>query len=497
MRFWEERQGSEKNPYSDSPSMTVRFGWSNSLPQNTVHASILVLLHGRTSTMPIPSSHRARKRFLFLALNCLFGLASTAQAQHSMPIPACPGRGLVTPGTDGMWYLDGCYGCQLDGTNAEEDDLSSPHLLPDFLHEYKGIAAEYVYTGEVFSIAHGGLKTKDGTKYRGNLDLVLNADTTAMDLWEGGRFFIYGNGYHGQALTNEFVGDSQFYSNIDSTPPRRENEFLVMEYWYEHSFADGDILVNVGKQDSNADFAYTDLGGDFLNASFGFSPTILLPSWPNPAIGVASFLNLTDVLHYKVGVYDGSPSQGAMTGGRSGFDSLGDGGVMTMQELSLTPQFGADGELPGTYKAGVWIHSSEFDNLETGVGTLNGNHGYWFVADQMLWIEPGCGDEPQGLGIFYQHGWSPSDRNAVDRYNGTGVTYRGLVTHRDVDLVGVGLASAHFSAAGTNRENAIELFYKAQLTEFITVQPDLVYIANPSGVNNDAFLVGLRSEIVF
>lgn len=105
-----------------------------------------------------------------------------------MPVPTCPGRGLVTPGTEGMWYLDGCYGCQLDGSTSSNDESSSLRLLPEFLHEYRGITAEYVYTGEVFSLAHGGLKTKDATKYRGNLDLVLNADTTAMELWEGAAF---------------------------------------------------------------------------------------------------------------------------------------------------------------------------------------------------------------------------------------------------------------------------------------------------------------------
>jgi hypothetical protein len=42
VRFWLKRQGSGKNPDSDSPSMMVRFGLSNSLPQNTVHARILV-----------------------------------------------------------------------------------------------------------------------------------------------------------------------------------------------------------------------------------------------------------------------------------------------------------------------------------------------------------------------------------------------------------------------------------------------------------------------
>jgi carbohydrate-selective porin OprB len=115
----------------------------------------------------------------------------------------------------------------------------------------------------------------------------------------------------------------------------------------------------------------------------------------------------------------------------------------------------------------------------------------------MLWIEPESGDEPQGLGFFAQYGWSPSDRNAVDRYHGVGMTYRGLVPQRDIDLVGVRLASAHFSAAGTNREEAVELFYKTQITDWFTIQPDMVHNANPSGINNDAFIVGLRSEIVF
>jgi carbohydrate-selective porin OprB len=97
----------------------------------------------------------------------------------------------------------------------------------------------------------------------------------------------------------------------------------------------------------------------------------------------------------------------------------------------------------------------------------------------MLWIEPESGDEPQGLGFFAQYGWSPSDRNAVDRYHGLGMTYRGLVPQRDIDLVGVGLASAHFSAADTNREEAVEVFYKTQITDWFTIQPDMVYIANP------------------
>jgi porin len=114
----------------------------------------------------------------------------------------------------------------------------------------------------------GGLNTNGATRYRGNLDLVVNVDTEAMDMWKGGRFFLYGEQFHGNSLTSRDVGDAQFFSNIDSTP-LPENAFQMMEYWYEHSLADGDILIKIGKQDANADFAYTDLGSDFINSSFG------------------------------------------------------------------------------------------------------------------------------------------------------------------------------------------------------------------------------------
>ena len=446
--------------------------------------------------MKVYRSDPRRHLYLVAALLCVSSVRPEVCAQHSMPVPTCPSRGIVAPGSAGLWYLDGCYGCPAQSAEEESSEVPFNHILPDFLHEYRGITAEYIYTSEVFTVANGGLTSRNATRYRGNLDLVLTGDTEAMDLWKGGRFFVYGNTYHGQALTNEFVGDAQFYSNIDSTP-RSPNEFLLMEYWYEHAFADGDILLKVGKQDSNADFAYVDLGGDFINSSFGFSPTIPLPTWPNPGLGVAAFLNLTDTLQYKVGVYDGSPSKGMLTGGRSGFDSLGQNGAMTLNELSFMPQLGADGDLPGTYRAGVWYHTDSFDNLETGVGTLTGNHGFWTSADQMIWKEPGSDEEPQGLGMFLQYGWSPPDRNAVTSYFGSGLTYRGIVPSRDLDLLGIGLASAGFSAAGTTREDAIEMFYKAQLNDWATIQPDIVYIASPSGTGNDAFLVGLRTEVVF
>jgi porin len=169
---------------------------------------------------------------------------------------------------------------------------------------------------------------------------------------------------------------------------------------------------------------------------------------------------------------------------------------MSIYELSLTPQLGTDGDLPGTYRLGAWHHSGTFEHVVTAA-PLSGNHGYYASIDQLLWKEPGSDDTPQGLGMFIQYGWSPSDRNAVDRYFGSGVTYRGPLRNRDADLIGVGIASADFSDPLLFSENALELFYKAQINDWMVIQPDTQYIENPSGNGKEAWVAGLRTEIVF
>ena len=126
---------------------------------------------------------------VLVCLGLLGGFPCPSYGQHSMPIPTCPGRGIMAPGSDGLWYLDRCYGCPLKSETSEGcgDEEVTNHILPAFLHEYEGITAEYIYTGEVFTLAHGGFNKNAATRYRGNLDLVLTGDSEAMGLWQGGR----------------------------------------------------------------------------------------------------------------------------------------------------------------------------------------------------------------------------------------------------------------------------------------------------------------------
>lgn len=75
-----------------------------------------------------------------------------------------------------------------------------------------------------------------------------------------------------------------------------------------------------------------------------------------------------------------------------------------------------------------------------------------------------------------------------------GLTYTGLVPRRDADVVGMGLANAELFQGGANEETAIEVFYKAQLSDRVSVQPDLQYIATPSGIHRDSLVAGARFE---
>ena len=66
---------------------------------------------------------------------------------------------------------------------------------------------------------------------------------------------------------------------------------------------------------------------------------------------------------------------------------------------------------------------------------------------------------------------------------------------RDNDVVGAGVAWARLNLGGTNQETVVETFYKAQVTPLVSLQPDLQYIASPSGIYRDSLAVGLRCVV--
>ncbi|MGC3970700.1 MAG: carbohydrate porin [Pirellulales bacterium] len=341
----------------------------------------------------------------------------------SLPIPGKPSRGLAGPSE----------------TSAAAE---ASGIFQAFPHQIRGITGEYIYTSDLYSNARGGLATKGATRYLGNLDVVLSLDTEAQGLWSGGQLFMYANSLHGALLSPAFIGDYQFYDNLEASP--REDDFTqVSEYWYYQEWLDGDLAVKIGRQDAGANFAFNDLGGDFINASFTLVPTVPLPTYPNPGWGLATFAKLTDEWQLSAGIYDS-----VFAGDSSNLKHLGTGGAVSLFQIEYKTQLGPQRRLPTTLRFGGFYHTGNWDEVTTApnVGTFNSNSGYWATADQMLWVEPDV-EDGQGLGAFFQAGWCPSDRNAVVQNFCSGLTYRGLIPDRDQDVLGAGFTSVIFGAA--------------------------------------------------
>ena len=138
---------------------------------------------------------------------------------------------------------------------------------------------------------------------RGNLDIELSLDTETAGWWDDGLVYVYFQQSQGRTLTAQYVGDGQFYSNIDTSP---KPQWLTQlgEYWYQHTFGDDELVVRLGRLDPNTDFAYPDLGWDFINSSFITLPNIPMPYWPFQQLGVTALYQPHERLRLGGGAYD-------------------------------------------------------------------------------------------------------------------------------------------------------------------------------------------------
>jgi porin len=115
------------------------------------------------------------------------------------------------------------------------------------------------------------------------------------------------------------------------------------------------------------------------------------------------------------------------------------------------------------------------------------------------------------------------DRNLINFYADGGLLYKGLVSRRPDDKIGIAAAFAGVSnnARGLDAdvgffsgnpgfpvrssEMVIEMTYQAQLKPWWVLQPDLQYVINPGGgvlnpdgsARRNALVIGLRSFLNF
>lgn len=389
--------------------------------------------------------------------------------------------------------------------------------------ESVGLTLDVGYTLEALRVVDGGLRQT--TSVLGDLDLQLSADLDQLLGWSGARAFFYGLGNHGDR-PSEAVGDFQGVSNIEAPSTLR-----LLEAWFEQDWMDGRASGLVGLYDVNSEFDVIPAAALFINSSHGIGAEFGGSGRNGPSIFPVTSLAARfkwrpsewSYLHALVadGV-PGDPRHPRRTSVRfddgDGVLLVGEVGLFNLPSEDLRRRSHAGSLAPserryghfGKFALGLWGYTGEVDDLlrvdiNGNPRQRSGSFGVYALAEQQVFYE--SEDASQGLSVFARAGLADEQVQAVGRYLGAGLVYRGIVPERGEDELGLAVAAARFgeefqAAAGGGStwedwEVAIELTYRAALTPWFSIQPDLQFVIHPGGDPqvDDALVLGLRGLI--
>jgi porin len=392
------------------------------------------------------------------------------------------------------------------------------------------------YTVDVFGNTTGGLK--QGTVYAGAMNFGAELNLEKAIGWQGASVSTTWLWLSGRDASEDLVGNFFTISNIAGF-----NTLRMFELWFQQNLLDDGVSLRIGQLAADSEFIISDYAGLFLNGTFGwpaFAYTNIPeggPGYPMGTLGARLALQPVPWFTFMAAGFQGDVF--AQDINRHGFRYRLDAstGFTFLTESQFRWNHAEEERgLPGQFKAGAWFQTGKFaDPLADS--TNSGNVGFYGILDQMIYRERSAQKEPfpagksggtfqsvagktaaapevgasdQGLGFFTRISFAPQDRNFVNFYLDTGLTYQGLIPGRDNDTLGVGFGYAQISngaKAGladeglrpAGAEMVLETTYQIQINPWLILQPDLQYIIQPSATNSigNAFLVGFRANVTF
>lgn len=381
------------------------------------------------------------------------------------------------------------------------------------------LTLEGTATAEVLSVLSGGLKS--GSASRSLVEAAVQADFAALGVSDGTLFRASGLWPQGDDLSGDHLGDLQGVTNIAAF-----NQPLLYELWLAGRLAGGRIDVRAGRLLADTEFAVTEAGGGLLNSSFGWPAFISAntrntgPAFHRTALGLHCRVRLREGLTWQVGLYDGDTFDDPAGDPASHANGLhialgGDQGAFAIIELAWELQTGpAAVPRPATVKFGAWGHTAEFPDQRDPGQMHSGNHGFYAVAERMLWRAAAAGPQAGAtftLSSFVRVGLSPASRNRYSTAADAGLAWVGPLPGRDADTLTLGLACVRLGRAtrqaereaGTavvsDHELVCECSYNLALGDRWLVIPDVQWIHHPGGSRAlpDALVAGVRTSVSF
>jgi porin len=361
------------------------------------------------------------------------------------------------------------------------------------------------YTGEAASNPVGGLH--NGSTYLNNILAQLHVDTGKQFGWTGGSFVLEGFYQNADSLHTQYVGAVQDPSVIDSSGVAM---FRIYQAYYMQEIGNTNLLLGI--YDLETEFGATKPMDIFLNGAYAWTTTLDQsglngPStYPNTALAFRIRQKLTDKFSVQAAILDGVPDSVKYPNINT-VNINKTNGALIIGEADYVPT------RTTKLMAGYWAYTGSFSALNEfdAAGEprqVYGSNGGYIGGTTRLYSRTAR----RGLDGFLNIGIAGSRTQQVTRSLNVGLTYTGLFDDRPFDRLGVavGIVQAgnpyrQMQVASGARvgiyETNFELTYRAPITRWLTIQPDIQYWVNPNmdpTIKNDLmFMVHFEISHVF
>lgn len=403
--------------------------------------------------------------------------------------------------------------------------------------EDRGVIFTLTQTSDVLGNFNGGVKR--GVEYDGLFQPQIDVNLGALMGWSGMSAHAAAYVIQGKGLSQTNLQNIMTVTNVEYAPAGTK----MGEFWIQQKFFDDTLAIKLGQIEADLNFDTIASAEFMVNSTWGW-PAIWAqnmpdqgPTYPNATPAAQIIFTPNPAWTIQAAAFNGDPMGSEPNGNSTGLDFPMGQGVLSFLEMAYNHNpSGKNGRMPGVYKLGAWYNSESFNSLsmasdgqplaaDTGAPpqSFKGNYSLYASFDQAIWRDANTDD--QGPNVFASFHLSPqSDRNQVDWFVEGGLSYKGLVDGRPLDLTGIGVGYMNMSNSyvnnvqyqnayqGTNKptpnfESFIELDYQAVISPWLALQPFFMYVINPGArapqpqnnqlpINN-ALVFGLRTNISF
>ena len=371
-----------------------------------------------------------------------------------------------------------------------------------------GVSLNLLYTGELWRNAQGGLRR--GNAYMQNVDAQLRVDAGTALGWQGGSFLFEGFYETKSSLGSHYVGSVDQQSPIDAA--WKSDIFRVYQFYYEQDFGSTDVLFGI--YDLETEFSSTKPMSLFLSKNLTWNTALdqsgTMPQ--NGSIGPGNYPYTPLAVRVRQQLAPGYSVQVVLANAASDNPRR-----QTSNDVVISPKYGALGMVEFDYTpksttkvmVGLWGLTSRLPvngqfQANGAPRTVAGQQGGYIGGATRLYTQAG----KRGLDGFLTLGLSSEQSTNTSQSINGGFVYTGLFDARPNDKAGISFnintAPASYRRAQIalgngfhNNEASFEVTYRAKITDWLTVQPDVQYITNPGYAPKakDDLVFGLHVEI--